>query len=286
MNHTKLFPELEKSDDVDYIKGEIYLADNHSTIPFRRYLHKNEETVACVCIKGEIRWQINLTVVCAKAPRLLILLPDQILQFESYSEDFEGIFIVMSKQFIEKINLSEGFSVFMSIRNTPYIPLNEGSLNGILDYCRMVRSTLRHTEEEFNRKAIVNHLTIAFFYGLGYYLHKLTGNEKKTRSEIIVEDFLELVQKHYKQERSLEFYANKLCFTSKYLSVVVKNSSGKSARQWIDDYVILEAKTLLNSTDRTVQQISDELNFPSQSFFGKFFKREVGLSPKQYRENR
>lgn len=72
--------------------------------------------------------------------------------------------------------------------------------------------------------------------------------------------------------------------TTKYLSVAVKNVSGKTAGQWLDDYIILEAKSLIKTTDMTIQQISDELNFPSQSFLGKFFKREVGMSPKQYRD--
>lgn len=284
LNTVNLYSELEKSAEVDYIKGEIYLTDNPSLIPFRDYPHKNEATITCVCMKGELKAQINLLPVCVKAPGLLVLLPEQILQFEKCSDDFQGLFIIMSKQFIDKISLSEGFSAFISIRNIPYIPLNEKILNGILDYYRMVKNVLQNTEEDFNRKAIINHLTIAFFYGVGYYLHKLSEKDKRTRSEVIMEDFLILVQKHYKQERSLEFYADKLCFTSKYLSVVVKGCSGKSARQWIDDYVILDAKRLLQLTDITIQQISNELSFPSQSFFGKYFKREVGLSPKQYRE--
>jgi len=102
--------------------------------------------------------------------------------------------------------------------------------------------------------------------------------------EIIVDEFLKLVQKHYKNHSELKFYAGKLCLTTKYLAASVKNGSGRTPRQWVDDYVILEAKTLLKSSDFTVQQIADELNFPSQSFFGKFFKREVGVSPKQYKD--
>lgn len=285
MNNDNLYSELEKSIGVDYIKDEIYLTETPPYSAFKEYPHKNDMTITCVCMKGEIKEKINLLSVAVKAPGLLVLLPDQILQFEGLSEDFQGIFIIMSKQFIEKISLSEGFSTFMSIRGAPYIPLNEGILNGILDYCRMVKNVLRNTEEDFNRKAVVNHLTIAFFYGVGYYLHKLTDKDTKTRSEIIMEDFLKLVQKHFKQQRSLEFYADKLCFTSKHLSASVKNCTGKSARHWIDDYVILEAKRLLKSTNMPVQQISDELNFPSQSFFGKYFKREVGMPPKQYRMN-
>lgn len=95
---------------------------------------------------------------------------------------------------------------------------------------------------------------------------------------------MDAIQKHYKTERSVNFYANKLFLTAKYLSKVVQENSGKTATNWIDDYVILEAKALLNSSKLTIQQISDELNFPSQSFFGKYFKRKVGMSPKEYRK--
>ena len=283
MKKEDLYLKLENSPSVDYIKGEIYLTDHPADICFRDYPHKNDAIITCIQIKGELTGQINLLPVHAKAPGLLVILNNQILQFEEPGEDFQGIFIIMSKQFAEKISLSEGISTFLSIRNVPYIPLNGQLLDGLLDYYRMVKRVLHNTEDDFNKKVVVNHLTIAFFYGIGYYLHKLTEKDRKTRSETILEDFLGLVQKHHKQERSLEFYAGKLFISSKHLSITVKNCSGKSARQWVDDYVILEAKRLLMSTELSVQQISDELHFPSQSFFGKYFKREVGVSPKQYR---
>lgn len=102
--------------------------------------------------------------------------------------------------------------------------------------------------------------------------------------EELVENFLNQVQDNFKQERGIEFYANKLCVTPKYLSKVIKEHNGLSAKQWIDDYVVWEAKALLKSTHMTIQQISNELNFPSQSFFGRYFKRSVGLSPLAYRK--
>ena len=83
----------------------------------------------------------------------------------------------------------------------------------------------------------------------------------------------------------MEFYADKMCLTPKYLSKVIKEKSSKSASEWIDNYVTLEARALLKSTNMTIRQISDELNFPSQSFFGKYFKRHQGMSPKEYRKN-
>ena len=95
--------------------------------------------------------------------------------------------------------------------------------------------------------------------------------------------FYNLILQYYKDSREVGFYAKKLCLTPKYLSVIIKEFTGNSALGWINDYVILEAKSLLKSTNMTIQQISDELNFPSQSFFGKYFKRLVGVSPKVYR---
>ena len=85
-------------------------------------------------------------------------------------------------------------------------------------------------------------------------------------------------------ERSIGFYAERLCLTPKYLSQVVHAVSGRHAGEWIRDYVILEAKALLKSGQYTTQQVADMLNFPNQSFFGVYFKKAVGCSPKAYRE--
>ncbi|NLN95135.1 MAG: AraC family transcriptional regulator [Bacteroidales bacterium] len=68
------------------------------------------------------------------------------------------------------------------------------------------------------------------------------------------------------------------------MSQLIKQNTGKSVNEWIEDYVMLEAKALLKSTNMTIQQISDEMNFPSQSFFGKYFKRVKGISPREFKK--
>ena len=102
------------------------------------------------------------------------------------------------------------------------------------------------------------------------------------RKEQIFRDFLTLLEQYYTQERSISFYADRMCLTSKYLSTIVKEVSGKHGMQWIDEYVVLEAKALLRDGSMSVKQISDKLNFPSQSMFGRFFKKMTGYSPKQF----
>ena len=89
-----------------------------------------------------------------------------------------------------------------------------------------------------------------------------------------------------RSERSVKFYADQLCLTPKHLSGVVKEVSGKTVGEWIDELVILEAKALLNSSSMNIQEIADRLNFANQSFFGKYFKHYTGMSPKEYRKSR
>jgi len=170
----------------------------------------------------------------------------------------------------------------LSVRENPVIPLNETALKGITDYFELLKRIICEEDHPY-RIEVARHLTLAFFYGGGIHFHKKPDSKKMTHHETLFEKFLHLVETHYKQQRGLDFYAGKLCVTSKHLSKVIKTTSGKSANDWIDEHVALEAKALLKSTNKTVEQISEELNFPSQSFFGKYFKRVTGLSPREYK---
>lgn len=89
--------------------------------------------------------------------------------------------------------------------------------------------------------------------------------------------------KHYMQERSVGFYAGQLHLTPKYLTTIIRKTSGRTAAEWIDDYVVLEAKNLLKYSTMSIQEIAYCLNFPNQSFFGKYFRNHTGMPPSAYR---
>lgn len=112
--------------------------------------------------------------------------------------------------------------------------------------------------------------------------HNLSTKNKGTE---IYSAFIDTLSENYKTARDIGYYADKLCITAKYLSQVVKEVSGKTALEIIEDYVLTECKALLLSTTMTIQEISDELNFPSQSVFGEYFKRLTGMPPKAYRRS-
>ncbi len=106
---------------------------------------------------------------------------------------------------------------------------------------------------------------------------------KVSRRDEIVTRFLQCVADNYRTHRELSFYAKELNLSLKYMSQVVHGQTGRHPSQWIKDYVILDAKSMLRSGRYTVQQVAEELNFPNQSFFGKYFKEAVGVSPKKWK---
>ncbi|MDA3955637.1 helix-turn-helix domain-containing protein [Oceanispirochaeta sp.] len=277
--------ELE-NEEVDSIDDDFLLLENPIISAAFNYPFKVDVTTAIICLKGTMKGRINLKTYETQAPCLFIVLPDQILQYEYLSDDFSGLFIIMSKRFVNSMfmNTQERIPFSISVHKNPWTRLNDEDLKSMIDYYRILQKMVRMKDNP-HRREIVKHLLQVFFYTSSYQFHKIPESRNKSKKEILVEEFLLSAQENFSEHRALDFYAEKLCLTPKYLSKVVREFSGSSASEWINNYVILEAKALLKSTNMTIQQISDQLNFPSQSFFGKYFKRHVGHSPHKYRNS-
>ena len=275
--------ELENT-NVYSIGNDFILLDKPVITSTLQYPFKADVTTSIISIKGTTEGRINLKPYVTNGACFITIVAGQVMEYKSISDDFEGLFIVMSQKFTDSLmpNAYERLPVSLSVRDNPVIPLNEEALSGMITYFDMMK-TLIQTEDHLYRMEVARYLTLAFFYGAGYFFHQFADKRKKTHHEILIDKFLQLVQTNYKEERGLDFYAGKLCITSKHLSKVLRESGNKSANELIDDHVTLEAKALLKSTNKTIQQISEELNFPSQSFFGKYFKRNTGMSPKEYK---
>lgn len=263
--------------------NDFYIFDVSSNA-LANYPFKIDMNVCCICLRGESKGKINLTPYRLSASNMSVNVSGQILEQEYISKDFQGVCIFMSDHFISSLGLSYNFQTYMLLQDNPILQLNPRQLEAIMTYCTMVRSVIKNRHPY--QADIIRHLTCAFFYGMGYYFHQLAENKVLSNDEALMNNFLKEVRQGYKTERKVIYYAERLCISAGYLSTIIKRVSGKSAAGWIDDFVALEAKALLKSSRLTIQQISDELNFPSQSFFGKYFKRVTGLSPKEYRENK
>lgn len=214
---------------------------------------------------------------------LCITIPGCILEQGDISSDFRCLCVVMSESFLGGLGLTYDFKTLLTIQDKPILELTEKQLASIFKYYDMAYSVLGSTNPY--KTEIIKHLTCAFFYGLGHYFFENNSNRILSNDEKLMQQFIKEVQQHYKQKRKVIFYAEQLHISTGYLSTIVRKVSGRTATEWIDDYVILEAKALLKSGKTTIQQVSLELGFPSQSFFGKYFKRHTGVSPKEYRES-
>jgi len=270
--------------DVYSIGDDVILLDKPLIISTFQYPFKVDVTTCVISIKGTTEGRINLKPYVTNGACFTTIVAGQIMEYKSISDDFEGLFIVMSQKFTDSLmpNAHERLPLILSVFDNPVVSLNEEGLAGMINYFEMLKKLIE-VEDHPYRMEVARHLTLAFLYGAGYHYHKVGDQREKSHNDTLIEKFLHLVRTHYKKQRGLEFYAEKLCITSKHLSRVLREAGNKSPSDLIDEHVAFEAKALLKSTNMTIQQISDELNFPSQSFFGKYFKRVTGMSPKDYK---
>jgi AraC-like DNA-binding protein len=279
--------ELNNVDKAYSIGNDFFLIDNPVIASAYDYPFRLDVMVAVVCTKGYMKGRINLKPYVSEASSVTVLLPGQILQYEQISRDFSGFFLMMSKQFANNLMMSmqERISLSFAFAGNPCLSLSGQEMESMLDYYDLLKKTQRIDDLSVRREMVI-HLTMAFYYVLIYQSHILSDGGQQSKQNTLLNRFMKLVGEHFKEQREIRFYADRLCLTPKYLSKIIRDSSGASAGEWIDSHVALEAKALLKSTNMTIRQISDELNFPSQSFFGKYFKRIVGVSPKAYRGSR
>lgn len=172
-------------------------------------------------------------------------------------------------------------SLFRSFLECPVIKFNETDIKVMEKYMSLLENLLMTSHNPYRLQA-VRSLTLTVFYGYFFRVHKDLNKETSgLRGGETFNNFINLLKKNYRQRRDVGFYADSLCLTSKYLSSLIKKVSGKTITDWIDDFVLTESKALLRSTDLTISQVCDKLNFGSQTVFGKFFKRK----PECRREN-
>lgn len=243
--------------------------------------YKIPRSIIGVCLAGQCSFKLNLKRYEVKSPAILTLMPGQIIENIEYSPDFEGHAIVLSKRFIDMLNIPMWQQQYITLYDKPINRIFSDYTQQVSLFLVMLRSAASDVENPY-RLQVIENLIRALFYGGISKFHKMESDSVSYKNSI-VERYIELVQTHYREERIIGFYADKLCITPKYLSKLVKEYTGRSAGEWIENYVILEARAMLQSSDMTIQQIASSLNFPNQSFFGKYFKRATGLSPKQYR---
>lgn len=176
-----------------------------------------------------------------------------------------------------------GEHLFNSYYREPVLHLTAMEQKSMYILFDLLKNIVSANEHPFRAKTI-QHIIAAMFFGC-FSLRHITGNSPKSRKTDIYENFMSLLRKNFRKESGIQFYADAMCITPKYLSNVIKQASGKYAGEWIDMYRITEAKGLIENSNMNFTQISEILNFSDISAFGKFFKRMTGESPRAFKAN-
>lgn len=269
--------------------GECIAANSSSQMEVFRFPGRLDAFVIGVCTEGETTFTSNLKEYRLKKDSLFIIGPKHILQIQS-DDRFKAHVIVITPDFLRRINIDTKhmMPLFLQFGSRPCMELTHKECTSLRSFISMVEQELEGPETDFAVE-IVGGLIAATIYKVGdiltHYIeeHPELENPMHNRAEEYFKQFTELLGEHYTHERSVGYYARQLCITPKYLTTLIKRISGKSVSEWIDSYVILEAKTLLKYSNMSVQEIAYYLNFPNQSFFGSYFKRNTGMSPSQYK---
>lgn len=234
---------------------------------------------------GWIHVTINLVEYHIHTGMMAYIGSGSIVQIHGYDniKPFDGLGIIMSD---ERLNIAMHGRMLQSLNGTERsfcIEATDDEQQVVQKIAEALWATLKLSRPSENS---INALIAAFAHTVDEMCQKHTDMHQNnlSRKRNIFEHFISLVNRHSTEQHQMKFYADKLCISDKYLSTVVKQTSGTSAKEWIDHSLTTNAKVMLRHTDLQVSQVADRLSFPNVSFFCKYFKRTTGYTPLEYRD--
>lgn len=241
--------------------------------------------IFAICTEGTMKVYINLLEYEVHPNDLITLLPGTIIQFREKAEKVSLCFAGFSAKCIGHINLLTTIgNAYPKLIEQPIIPLSEN----IADYLKEYFALLSHAscDESFKMDSKLADLSLqTILTSIQLMYRNYSGNNHSNRKKEICRKLIQLITEHYKDQRCAQFYADQLGISLQHLSTTVKQVTGKSVLDTIAYIVIIDAKAQLKGTDMTIQEIAYSLNFPNPSFFCKFFRRHVGMSPLEFRNS-
>jgi len=269
-----------------FIGDEILLCDEFSKVPLPTEPRRMGCALLALCLAGEAQYTVNTETHQVKPNDVIIVSEGQVMGDYMLSPDCQGIAIMITERTLREMmaGIKELSTLFLFSRFHPVYNLQPKEVEDIKEYFQMIKRKVDERDHLFRRE-IVRLLMSAM---IGDFCNAVARSQKmddhrQSRGEVIFADFIRLVEKNFRHERRVSWYSQQLGITSKYLSETVKSISHRTPNEWIDNYVTLEMRVLLKNSAKTIKEITAELNFPNQSFLGKYFKEHVGLSPTEYR---
>lgn len=282
--------QLQAAMGADDSERDFYVFERNKELqklPFKYPFRSDHFTIA-LFLNGTACLKLNLIDYTVQKHNVLIISPNDLRQFQSVSSDCSLIGVSFTQEFLlhsglHKKNI-DAFDFFSS-QAEPVLKLEENDTEVLLHlFSTLLKKT--SSKSPFFLSEFLQHAFSALIFEIaGLFRKNNIVHLTVTRKEDLAIRFMKLLPLHYVEERSLKYYADLLYVTPKYLTQTIKEITGKTAGQIIDEMVVMEAKVLLNDFSKSIGQVAEELNFSDQFYFSKFFKKHVGLNPSDYRSS-
>lgn len=283
---------LREKHEIPSIGDDLLFFEDIQMIPQLDEPRRMNCIIIGICTEGEGGYTLNENRFSIKPGDALILTEGQIVNEIWMSDNTKGYAMLISRNYIDEVfkELRDMSSLFLLAREHPIFPLNSIEIAKLKQYLDIIRERLK-TEDYHFRKEVVRLLLVTMIYDIGSAIMRVmnnSGHEGNTNSKAkrCFVQFIQLVEQHYKKERRVSWYANQMGLTPKYLSEIISSTSKRTPNDWIDKYVTTEIRNQLSNTNKKISEIAEDLHFPSQSFLGKYFRENVGMSPSEYRKKK
>lgn len=277
------------------IGDDFFIADlnykGKGKLPFNNIPTRIDGFIGLFCVSGNLTLSVDLKETMMRRNTFSVITPGNIIRIENNDPEFgyHIIAVAISTKYMTKMrfDMARFFNQKNSPLSQPTILLNRTEVVLAMKYYSLMKNVL-NSKRPFvveSIMALCSSLVYEVAGSWGGRVNEISEQSDSTlnRTKVIYDRFIKLVAKYHIRERGVQFYADRLCISPKYLAKAVKSASGQSPSYWIDSYVILESQNLLRYTNDTIKQIVYKLNFTNQSVFQKFFKAHTGMTPMEYR---
>lgn len=246
-------------------------------------LHGKDQQVFILCTKGDVIIKKELFVEKLSANQLM-LLPFGLESIQEKSVDCELHQFLFAKDLLNNGTISNLLPIYGYIINNPSTEVRSEKIATLVGLNSLLQKKCEESEDSY-KQDIIGNIKMALLQEIySIYQHAMRVDEPEIHyRKQLVQSFFQLVMQYHREERHTAFYADKLCLTPKYFSLIIKRITSKSVSQWINEILIANIKLMLKTSDMTAQQISNYFNFPNSSFFGRFFKQHTGQTTREYR---
>lgn len=270
--------QLEKNDSPFVIWEEEDLFDSHE------YPVKIDLPCVFICLCGEMEIEINLTKYSFDNTHILCFTRPCACRIIRRSRDFKCIGLLLSKSYWHQLVFSEQRLGTIILRDS-FMKIAKEKRSYLVGLHKLLGQYSRQHRESYSPDVSYHLITALFYQILKIYENNKELNAPLSHGQKLLYDFLDSLRIYYKEHKEVSFYAERLSLTPRYFTTVIRQVSGRTASQWIERYIILEAQILLRNSTLTVKEIAYELGFEDTSFFSKYFSRISGLSPIKYRQS-